>query len=241
MPDFPGNDDSDDGYEVGAEKAPVNESESVDESQVAEGAETPADAKPGAISGEPKAEPNRDFSDVDPHLLNRIWLAEQQVQVWDARISAAKATLKDHNEARDEATILVRSLIREMKSGEPNLFSGTATSGSDAESPCEGPGEPISFEFEIVDAKPGECPLVQDETWKAVPLSDLIPLGAPEIVVQRLGENGVNTLGEFSAWGEPNAQGYQKTIDNQKLKGCGAAKREKFEQALEKFWTARTF
>jgi hypothetical protein len=237
MPDFPDRDDSPTVFEVGAKNSPVNESETVDESRAAIEADRPADAKPGAVSTDSKAksEPSGEtrsktvFRPIDAEGAERIYLAEQQVGIWDARIEEAAENLKAMKASREAAVAAFRRIAREInEAAEPNLFT------QPPEGDCCFDPTPLNMEFS--GPFPADPPAEQDESWREVPLSDLIDLGAPKKIVDALATVGVNTMGDFNKWSQPNDQQYQKTVTNQGFKGVGPAALEKFEQALEKFW-----
>jgi hypothetical protein len=248
MPDFPGDNDYPTAFEVGAKNSPVNESEPTDGSEAASGADRPADAKPGAVSADskPPSEPSGEtvgklaFGDIEPAYAEKIYLAGQKVREWDARVRVAQATLKDYKDSRDEAVAGLMSLVDHMRAdAEPNLFSASNQDDQGGGRECDWSLETPGAEIVIQPADPDRrCPHA-DESWREVPLADLIDLGAPKKIVDALATVGVNTMGEFNKWSEPNDQQYQKTVTNQGFKGVGPAALEKFEQALEKFWESR--
>lgn len=204
-------------------------SESQFDPKVDQGGEVAANAEIGPVLADPKSQSGADFGNVEPEYLAGIYRAEQTVQFWDGKIKLAQAELKELKETHEEAVIHLRSLIRGMVADStPNLFSQPAEDHSEHDGK-----EVVDADFEVVNS---ETPVTFEdgEAWKKVPLADLLEIGAPKIVVDRLGEVGVNTLGEYSAWGEPNEQGYQKSISD--LKGIGKAKVEAFDAALDKFW-----
>ncbi len=85
--------------------------------------------------------------------------------------------------------------------------------------------------------EPGEVPAV-DDSWKSVPLADLVDKdGLPAKVAQLLGDAGINTLGELAAYSEPAASGYTKKLTD--IAGIGPAKADAIEAATAAFWSRR--
>ena len=71
--------------------------------------------------------------------------------------------------------------------------------------------------------------VIDDESWKAVPI---VELDLAEPIKQKLLDHGISTVGELADY---TAQGNLLTD----IKGVGAAKAEKIEAALERFWESR--
>ncbi len=262
MPDFPGDNEFNEPEKMPPENGPSDDPEPQPDLIVEPTSQTPPDSENRGVLAILNVEPNREEVKPEPvpekpqptfavgydrDLVQKIFLAEQEIGIWDARIEEAAEGLKAMKASREASVAALRRLCREInESTTPNLFNVTLD------------GEIIEADF-VVAASPEKKPEAthepkvnppekdatvviegSDDSWRDVPLSDLIDLGAPELVIERLGEIEITTIGQFADWGEPNAQGFSKTIDNQKLKGCGPGKREKFEQALEEFWKRRS-
>ncbi len=282
MPDFPGDNEFNDPEKMPPENGPYDDPEPQPESNVEPTGETPPDSESRGVLAILNAEPNRDEVKPEPvpekpqptfavgydrDLVQKIFLAEQEIGMWDARIEEAAEGLKAMKASREASVAALRRLCREInESTTPNLFNVTLEGeiieadfvvAASPEKKPEASEKPKAYwtaekvelitETVVYDGfeKPPEKDTTvviegSDDSWRDVPLSDLIDLGAPELVIERLGEIGITTIGQFADWGEPNAQGFSKNIENQKLKGCGPGKREKFEQAMEEFWKRRS-
>ena len=92
--------------------------------------------------------------------------------------------------------------------------------------------------------EPGEVPPVEDDSWKAVPLAELVEKdGLPQKVADLLAnaehkDRGalapIATMGDLVKYQEPERGGYQKRLTD--LKGFGPAKEEALSKATESFW-----
>jgi hypothetical protein len=92
--------------------------------------------------------------------------------------------------------------------------------------------------------EPSEVPPVEDESWKAVLLSELVEKdGLPQKVAELLAEADhkdrgrlapITTMGELVKYQEPEGSGYTKRLID--LRGFGPAKEEALSKATESFW-----
>jgi hypothetical protein len=83
--------------------------------------------------------------------------------------------------------------------------------------------------------EPGEVPAPTDDSWKALPLTELVEHDdLPATVAKLLGEAGINTLGELTAYTEPKASGWTAKLSD--VKGIGPAKVDAIGEATIKFW-----
>ncbi|WP_020473356.1 hypothetical protein [Zavarzinella formosa] len=77
-----------------------------------------------------------------------------------------------------------------------------------------------------------------DDTWKAVPLSELVEKdGLPSKVAEILSTNGLDTLGKVTDYTNPNATGWSNQLTD--LKGFGPKKLEQWQDACSAFWARR--
>jgi hypothetical protein len=83
--------------------------------------------------------------------------------------------------------------------------------------------------------EPSEVPPVTDESWKAVPLAELVEKdGLPAKVAQLLGDAGICTMGELAAHTEPKASGWTDKLTD--IPGIGPKKAEEIDAATAAFW-----
>lgn len=149
--------------------------------------------------------------------LDRICLRQRECRKleleWVQINESAKAAKKQW-----EASVEKLSRIIESE-GEPTLFNQHV-----ADAVHDG---------EIIDADFMTEPATEDDSWKAVPLTDL----GITTLAAKLAEAGISTVGELAAYTEPNASGYAKRLSD--IKGIGGKKCELVEEALTKFWSTR--
>jgi hypothetical protein len=106
----------------------------------------------------------------------------------------------------------------------PNLFNPPSANGTAA------PTSPAP----VNNPPPVDCTGL-DESWRSVPLSELIPLGLPKGKVEAMAEHRppLECLGDVTDYLKNT---YHRLQD---VKGFGQAAVDKFDDALEKFWAKR--
>jgi hypothetical protein len=166
---------------------------------------------PAAEAPEPPADANPGGGDgaeaPEAESLRRIAAQERRVAQARREYEAAREQAKKKKNAWDEALDELCEMIREESEPMP-LFDGPAAA-------------------EPVPAAPAE-----DESWREVPLGDVLA-GLPPSLVTALYDADLASVGQLSDF---LADGKKRITD---IPGIGPVKAEKVEKALEEFW-ART-
>lgn len=167
-------------------------------------------------------------------IMEALILVEAKEAAWVAAKDVAKEAKEDQEVAERELRQLIKD--RDTQRGKPRQ----PTLYDDAQAKTDGhwaAQEDLRSPDEV-------APPAQDESWKSVPLADLVLLdGLPAKIAETLAspvhkERGpmapISTVGELAAYSTPEPGGWTKKLSD--LKGIGPAKVELIDAAMLKFW-----
>lgn len=184
-----------------------------DQPPAAEETSPPADTEPTPAEAGERVEPEASEA-PEVAILEEIAEAEraahQKKLRWEALKEETKNAKAMFDAAIDHLCMLIRSKTEEMP-----LFDQPAVAEA------AGPVDPED-----------DAPQVEDESWRDVPLGDVLS-GLPPSIVSALNESGLKTVGELA---DASKNPQFKMTD---IPGIGPVKAEKVEAALEEFWKRR--
>lgn len=193
--------------------------------------------------GETEAVPQAVEPERPPTVQQQLDASEE----WQQAVREARATVRVcetlFEEAREEARRAKKDWEAAMKSlcdvidGEPGrypLFDGSKPAAAEAATDETGDaGGDQAEEPQAVEVA------AEDDSWKAVPLAELIQYGLSQGIVDILAGNpemAITTVGDITAWTE-RMKDYDSPLT--KIPKIGKGKGEKIEEALLKFFAAR--
>lgn len=194
--------------------------EVADASDDSTGAEPSADGDAVVTPSTPDPE-NADPSYLPYHVqeyINQTRELESRASSIAVEVESLKDDLKSAKQRYDDAVDELRDLIRR---------------GPDAQARLPFPEDDGPRELgHVTITKPltTNTSTEPDESWKPTPIVELESL--PQPIKDKLLDAGISTVGELADY---TSQGNQLTD----IKGIGAAKAEKIEAAMEKFWESR--
>jgi hypothetical protein len=243
-----GDDDSDsDGIDVQEDDrtggGPLGESDPTPDPSVGPSAESPSGAKIGAVLGQPETAAPPAFDPLDLDTQRAIFDTRRAIVEHDTEIAVLSSELKAEKAKREEAVQRLMTYLRRMEiEAAPNLFNqgqpapatGTVSEGDGAppEPTCDDRPDRPAY-VELKDAAQEE-----DTSWKEVPLTVLIDLGAPKKAIEACHAKGLHTIDDLRQFCEPNpVSGWQQRVTD--IDGIGEKTGEKIDAALERFWSER--
>lgn len=192
-----------------------------------ESTETPKDeeksTEPAIDYGSPES-----LATYDAETVRLVSEEETEVTELEAKFLARKEAAKHAKEQLEVAEKELRELIRDRRSNRGK------------------PPKPKYAKLYVEDPKPDDPLEVnpEDDAWKATPLQELSDHdGFPQYLVEKLAnaerkdgrpQAPITTLGELTAFTEPNAAGYTMKLSD--LVGIGAGAVDKISDATIKFW-----
>lgn len=213
-----------------------------------EGDPDPAADPAANTDGETDPEPEQAVPQaVEPERPPTVQQQLDASEEWQQAVREARATVRVcetlFEEAREEARRAKKDWEAAMKSlcdvidGEPGrypLFDGSKPAAAEAATDETGDaGGDQAEEPQAVEVA------AEDDSWKAVPLAELIQYGLSQGIVDILAGNpemAITTVGDITAWTE-RMKDYNSPLT--KIPKIGKGKGEKIEEALLKFFAAR--
>lgn len=167
-----------------------------------------------------KTEDDFDYDSYDHETTIMVSEAEKDCEKKE-KIFADHKTLTRNAKAEYETSVInLRSLIKQR----------------DQE---RGPGR-RQGEFNFDQARQEEAPkkpAVDEEEWRVWPVSILLEHGLKQFHISAMLAKGINTIGDFNKWLQPNSEGFGNKITD--LDGIGPVKAQEIEEALQRMWAWR--
>lgn len=191
--------------------------------------------------------PRRSAAD-DSTTLAKIAEAAEEVRYWREQQALLKEQAKEAKENLQGAVNRLMRLSTEVANDSARPLLAAAESKTESSATSETPartyqGDPVdpladapgSAAVEPAPATP--LPDPSTEAWRSYRFDDpdhFPSLASQKAIVAKLAEAGIETIGGMIDFQKPGEGGYCKSITD--IKGIGAGKAEKIENALEQFW-----